>query len=345
MSSSANNAIITKAKSMYGKFLQPEDYNRMAKLKSIPELVQYLQKQPQYQQVLKDVQPITVHRGHLESLIRKNRVEQIIRLIKMVYSKDKEFYMLDVVHQENEIILSVLRMIISEEGSDISGTIPFFYNVPTEIDFSQLLNVKTFDDLLNAVQGTTYYQLLKPFYVKNKEQIRYIDIEHALEVYLYDNVFKTIDRHYSGKLKKDLEHLFSLRIDLANITKIYRLKKFYNADPLTIRNVLVDDYAKMSKKTIDKLVMVENPDDLLGTFDKKGHFPVADEEDYVYIEYYTGKIRFDLARRIMYFSTEVPEVYTAFTILSQFEQDNLTNIIEGIRYQITEQEIAQMLIY
>ncbi|QWB95690.1 V-type ATPase subunit [Mycoplasmatota bacterium] len=202
MGSKANNAIVTKAKSMFGKFLKPEDYMQMVKIQSIPELVKYLQRQPQYETVLKDVQPNTIHRGHLESLIRKNRVEQIVRLVKMVHSSDKDFYMLDVIQQENQVLLFIIRMIINQDVSDIRGTVPFFYSIPTTLDFSKLLNVKTLEDLMKAVENTPYEKILKPFYTSDVEQIRYIDIEHALEVYYYDLVFKTINKYYSGKLQK-----------------------------------------------------------------------------------------------------------------------------------------------
>ncbi|QWB95689.1 V-type ATPase subunit [Mycoplasmatota bacterium] len=130
-----------------------------------------------------------------------------------------------------------------------------------------------------------------------------------------------------------------------NITKIYRLKKFYHADPITIRNVLVDEYSKMSEKKLDELALIEDPDKLIDFIDKQHHFNVADEDDYVYIEYYTGKLRHEVARRLMYFSTNVPEIYAAFIFLSEFEVENLINIIEGIRYQVDEEEMKQMLIY
>lgn len=345
MGSKANNAIVTKAKSMFGKFLKPEDYMQMVKIQSIPELVKYLQRQPQYETVLKDVQPNTIHRGHLESLIRKNRVEQIVRLVKMVHSSDKDFYMLDVIQQENQVLLFIIRMIINQDVSDIRGTVPFFYSIPTTLDFSKLLNVKTLEDLMKAVENTPYEKILKPFYTSDVEQIRYIDIEHALEVYYYDLVFKTINKYYSGKLQKNLTKLAQLKIDLMNITKIYRLKKFYHADPITIRNVLVDEYSKMSEKKLDELALIEDPDKLIDFIDKQHHFNVADEDDYVYIEYYTGKLRHEVARRLMYFSTNVPEIYAAFIFLSEFEVENLINIIEGIRYQVDEEEMKQMLIY
>ncbi len=345
MGSKANNAVVTKAKAMFGKFLQPEDYDHMVKIKSIPELVKYLQRQPHYENVLKDIQPNTVHRGHLESLIRKNRVEQIIRLVKMVYTKDKDFYMLDVTQQENQVILLVIRMIINDEISEIRGNIPFFYNIPTQINFQKLVSVKSFDDLMKALEGTAYEKVLAPYHVHDIEQIRYIDIEHALEVYYYQLVHKTIDKYYSGTLKKDLTRLANLKVDLNNITKIYRLKKFYQADPITIRNILVSDFSSLSNKKLDELSMMENPDDLLQLIDKKHHFSQADEDDYTYIEYYTGTLRYNIAKRLLYFSTEVPVIYEAFIIISEFELENLTNIIEGIRYQIGENEMKQMLIY
>jgi V/A-type H+-transporting ATPase subunit C len=47
----------------------------------------------------------------------------------------------------------------------------------------------------------------------------------------------------------------------------------------------------------------------------------------------------------MYFATEVPKVFTAFMTLSDIQLENITNIIEGIRYQIPEHDMEQMLIY
>jgi V/A-type H+-transporting ATPase subunit C len=47
----------------------------------------------------------------------------------------------------------------------------------------------------------------------------------------------------------------------------------------------------------------------------------------------------------MYFATDVPKVFTAFLTLLEIQNDNLTNIIEGIRYQVSDVEMQQMLIY
>lgn len=71
MSSWANNAIVTKAKSMYGQFLKPADYDKLIKYHNLPDLVSFLKKHPHYQDILRDVSESTIHRGNLEALIKK----------------------------------------------------------------------------------------------------------------------------------------------------------------------------------------------------------------------------------------------------------------------------------
>ncbi len=345
MSNQANNAIITKAKSIYGNFLKADDYERLSKMHSVADVVSYLKKQKNYQMILRDVQEMTIHRGHLEALIRKNAFDHIFRLMKLVYSKDEEFYKLNIVHQENEILLSVMRTIISDDQEDAKGKVPYFFDVHTDLDLSKLLKATTYDEVLEAVENSDYYPILKKYYTKTKDNIRYLDIEHALEAYYYDEAFRRIENNYKGSLKKDLESIFETRIELSNIIKIYRLKKFYQADPVTIKSVIIKKHSRISERKLDEIINLPNPNLILKYLSVSEYSKFTNEKEYVYVEYYAGQIRFHLAKKYMYFSTDVPKVYQAFITLSDIEIENITNIIEGIRYQVDENEIRQMLIY
>ncbi len=341
----SNNAVITKAKSIYGHFLKAEDYERLIKMRSLPDLVSFLKKSVNYQEILYSVQEASIHRGQLELLIRKNAFEQILRLIKMVHSKDMEFYLLNIVQQETELILSTLRTIISMEFEDNIGKLPIFFEVHTKIDVHKMLKVQTYDDLLEAVKNSPYYQILRPYRTDDPEMIRYLDIEHKLEVYYYQEAFRRIEKHYSGQLKRDIEGIFQTKIELSNITKIYRLKKFYQATPQTIKDVLIKDHLRISERKWDEMINLTNPDQIVKYLSNSEYSKFVNEKDYVYIEYFAGKIRYDLARKYIYFASEVPKVFMAFVTLSQMEIENITNIIEGIRYQVDEVEIKTMLIY
>jgi V/A-type H+-transporting ATPase subunit C len=345
MSSWSNNALISKAKSMYGQFLKPSDYEKLIKYHSVSDLVAFLKKHPNYQNILKDVSETAIHRGNLEALIKKNAFDNVLKLMKSVYSKDAEYYELNIVKQENEIILSVIRTFISDEIEDNKGKIPYFFDTHSEIDIKKILKVESFDALIEALEDTPYGKILKPYNTKNKDNIRYLDIEHALESYYYDQAFMRIENNYKGKLKKDLEAIFQTRIELSNIIKIYRLKKFYQSDPVTIKSVLVRKHSRINERRIDEMIALKDPDQILGYLANSEYQMYKNDKDYVYIEYYAGQIRYDLAKKFMYFSTEVPKIYTAFITLAEIEIDNITNIIEGIRYQVSEIEMKQMLIY
>ncbi|MCF7930154.1 MAG: V-type ATPase subunit [Acholeplasmataceae bacterium] len=345
MSSWANNAISAKAKSIYGNFIKPEEYEKMAKFRSLSDFVGFLKKHENYREILKDVQESSIHRGNLEGLIQKNAFNQIIRLIKQVNTKDLEFYELDIVRQENEVILSAIRAMISEKFDENKGKVPYFFDIHTSIDLALVLKATNFSELIESLQKTPYYMILKPFDTRNKENIRYLDIEFALEDYYYDEAFRRVEKHYKGSVLKDLKSIFQTRIELSNIIKIYRLKKFYQADPATIKSILIKKNTRINEKKIDEIINLQNPDAILKYLSQSEFSRFTSDKDYVYVEYYAGHIRYDLAKKFMYFSTNVPKIYLAFVTLSSFEVENLTNIIEGIRYQINENEIKQMLIY
>ncbi len=345
MSSWANNTIITKAKSIYGNFIKPDEYEKMAKFKSLADLVGFLKKHENYRVILKDVQEGSIHRGNLEGLIKKNAFDQIIRLIKQVYTKDLEFYELDIVHQENEVILSSLRTMISDEVEENKGKVPYFFDIHTTIEMSLILKATNFHELLEALWNTPYYQILEPYDTRSNGNIRYLDIEFELEDYYYDEAFRRIEKYYKGSVLKDLKSIFQTRIELSNIIKIYRLKKFYQSDPATIKSVLIKKHTRISEQKIDEIVNLQDPDAILKYLAQSEFSRFKSDKDYVYVEYYAGRIRYDLAKKFMYFSTDVSKIYLAFVTLSNFEVENLTNIIEGIRYQVDENEIKQMLIY
>lgn len=345
VSNLANNAIISKAKSIYGTFLKSDDYDKLIKMTNLPEVVTYLKRHPYYESLLLDVVPSTIHRGQLEALIRKNAFDSILKLIQSVYSNDKSYYALSIVKQENELILSVIRTIISDDVVSIRGKVPYFFDVHTNIDLKKLLQSETFDELMDAVKDTEFEPILKPFYTKNKDMIRYLDIEFALEQHYYDEAFKRIDQNYKGKINQQLKDIYYTKIELQNITKIYRLKKFYHADPLTIKQLLNTRQSRMRPQKIDELIGLKDPNTILSYLSKSELHYYKNDKDYVYIEYFAGKIKYDLAKKHMYFTNEVPLFYTAFVTLTDLQVDNLTNIIEGIRYGVFESELKQMLIY
>ena len=82
----------------------------------------------------------------------------------------------------------------------------------------------------------------------------------------------------------------------------------------------------------------------MGLLARSPYAKYVDNADYTYIEYTVSSIRYRLSRRFMVFATGAPTVVASFMVLSNLERENITNIIEGIRYGVSPEEIEKILI-
>lgn len=345
MGSWAANAIVTKAKSIYGNFLKPENLIELSKKQSLAEVAGYLKNQINYQDTLADVQESSIHRGQLEELIKKTNFNHTLKLVKFVELKDKSFYKLNLIQREIELILATIRQVISGNVEIAIAEFPTYFIRHASFDIAKLSQVRSYAMLLEAVKGTRFYDVLKPFEEEENNLIRYSKIEHQLDACFYDCVFERINENYSGRLKKEIETIFMTKIELSNIVKIYRLKKFYNADPEDIKDLLILKHSRMSDKKINEIIVLPDADLVLHYLERSDYSRFMDEQDYVYIEYYAEKMKYNLAKRYMYYSNEAPNVYSSLLILAEIERENIFHIIEGIRYNLDENEIRKMLIF
>lgn len=345
MSNWASNAVITKAKAIYGNRLSIDDYNELLKKKTVGDVAEYLKNTPKFKSMLQDIQESSIHRGQLEELIKKANFDYIIRLIKFVEIKDKKFFEMNIIRREMDIIFSVIRSIISGGYQIAIAELPVYFVRHASFDIMEITKSKSIQELLQTIQNTPYYDLLLPFQSQTPEEIDYSQVEHVLREYFYDTAFERIKQNYKGKTRKELEHIFLSSIELQNVIKIYRLKKFYHATNEEVMKTLLLKYSRMSPSKIQELLSLENPDDLLKYMQQSEYKQYIDEDDYIYIEYVADQIEYRLAKRYMNYSFTAATVFASFVILSEFEQQNIFNVIEGIRYGLDENEIRKMLIY
>jgi len=341
----AGNAVISKAKSMYKDRLKPEDYEELLKLNTIADVVAYLKRNNKYANTLNDVYENAIHRGQLEELIRKSYFFNVAKIVSFVSTKDRKFYELDMIKREIEIVLSSLRSIISGDIKSSVRDLPLFFRKHASFDIEKVTKSLTFRDLLFSLKDTRYHDILQPFYRDDPMMIKYSDIEHQMMAKYHNIVIERINQYFRGKVRRRLMDIYQTKVEVDNVIKIYRLKKFYDADEEEIWKAMITDHIRMSKEQLRALIELKNPNDVLKVISKSQYQDYIDEDDYVYIEYQAERIKYHISKRYMYFSTEPAIVYTVFIFLNEIEQANVFNIIEGIRYDISKADIKRMLIY
>ncbi len=345
MSNYAGNAIITKAKAIYGNRLKPEDYQELLKFNSVPELTGYLKRNNKYSNTLKDVDENSMHRGQLENLVRKSYFDNLVRIVKFVGTDDRKFYELDMIRREIDIVLSSIRSIISDNIESSIRDLPLFFTKHASFDLEKITKAMSMRELLIALKDTRYHDIVAEYYTNDSAEIRYTDIEHGLYVQYHKIVIERINKYYKGKTHRILMDIYQLKIEIENVIKIYRLKKFYNASTTDILKSIITENIRMSDNKLIELINLKNPDEILNVLSKSEFSKFKDSDEYIYVEYQAGKIKHNMAKRFMYFSYSPPIVYSVFLFLNEIEMSNIFNIIEGIRYDIAKEDIRRMLIY
>ncbi len=345
MGNFAGNAIIAKAKAIYGNRLKPEDYDELLRLDTISEIFVYLKKNGKYIDTLGDVRDTDIHRGQLEDLINKSYFIMLTRINKFVNTSDRRFYQLDMIKREIDIVLSSLRSVISGDISTSIRDLPIFFKEHASFDIELLSKSLSMKEVLNVLKGTRYFDLLEPYNTDDPGVIPYQEIEHDIWNMYHKIVIDRINRYFRGKELANLMDIYQTKVEIENIVKIYRLKKFYNADEKTILSSLITDKIRMSKAKLMELALAKNAEDVLKALSDSDFSEYEDEDGYIYIEYFAEKINYHIAKRYMFFSTSPAIVYSTFIILNEIERSNIFNIIEGIRYNVDKEDIRKMLIY
>lgn len=345
MSDQSSLAMAAKAKAMYGKHLKSDDYTELLRKKTVQEIAGYLKNETAFKSVLKGINEFSIHRGHLEMLIRQTFYLDFLELIRYGQSKKDHFYEYGVLMIEIKQILMSIRLISETDKTNQIAQLPIFANRMISFDVEELIKVNTFDELLSVLKNTPYYSILKPLKPRSVLDIDYANFEIVLKAYYYKRVYEIIEQEFTGKDKKDIRDLFDTQIELENITKIYRLKKYYNASPSEIKKVLNPTYKRISKNDLDEWIDTLDAQAFLHAVNKNAYDIPTDAKEFQYIEYQTDAIMFDLNKRLMRFSTNPNIILVSYLSLLDIEIRNIIDIIEGIRYKVENDKIAKLLIY
>lgn len=345
MPNNASGALTAKAKAMFGKRIKPEDYQTMLQKKSVSEIASYLKNETYFSKVLEGINEKAIHRGQLEALIRLDLFERFCSLMRYANTKDDKFYQYGIIETEIAQILACIRSFESNDKIHFISKMPTYLELHTTIDIGALANIHSFDDLLEFLKNTEYGKILSPFRFVNIDEFDFTACETALRNYYYGKVLGLIDNGFSGKTKQDIRDIFLTQVELENITKIYRLKKYFNAPSSEIKKLITPIYLRFSKKDLDDLIDHCDADDLFAHLEKSAYKNYTDNQRFVYIEYHTKKISYNINKRHLAFSNNPDIVLLAYMVLSETEIQNIIDIIEGIRYKITPEKIGRILIY
>lgn len=342
------NAISAKVKAIFGNRLKEEDYKILINKKSVVDIATYLKNETYYRYVLKGINEKAIHRGQLEELLHKDIFDQYFRLLRYANHSTSSFFQYYIKRIE---IKQILACIQAFHYPDDEHKIYFISKIPTYIDrytsfnLNELANVHDFKALQKLLQPTDYFRLIEPFVVEDMEQFDHKGCEAKFDECFYNLILKMIDQNFSGRDHQAAKDIFLTQIELDNISKIYRLKKYFNYTGEMILPLLIPLYHHIPKKKMQDLIYNLEPEKILETLKDSYYRNYFQEDKFQYIELRQKSIMYYLNKKHLAFNNNPQIVLLTFMMYKDLEVHNLVEIIEGVRYQLPPERIAKLLIY
>ena len=345
LSTLSSNVVLAKARAMYGRRLTDEDYAAMLKFRTVGEVASFLKKSSRYSMELASVDESTVHRGYLELLLRQKLFDDYASLCRYELTIGEQFSKYIIKKGEIEELLSCLRLLHAGRLRESLLSFPSFFTKYIHFDLYALAKVSDYDEFLEALSGTEYRGILEKFHPKKGKLLDFTAIENALYTNLYQEFFSIIRHHAPRATRKELLDLLGSYIDLENVTRIVRLKHFYNSSPEAIRSVLLPFSYHISDKLQNRMLNADTSDDVKKILREDSNYRRSmtryEERN---IDEIAIRVRFDQCLRALRFSIHPPVVMLTYLFLSEIELQNIINIIEGIRYKLPSKEIMELLV-
>ncbi len=338
----STNALSAKVKTIYGNRITSEKFRDLSTSPSLVEVITYLKSETTYKSILHDIPIGEIRRRQLEELLKMEYFQTIDRLLRYVPKKQKSFYYQEVQLVETMLLLDKVVHIIIKDTHDFTMYLPAYLYKKLSFNMYELLNIETYTELVEYLRNTKYYKVLRKHNIETMND--YELLEKSMMEFYYDCYSKAIKDSFSKKVQKELLELLYTSIELKNINKIYRLKKYYEMSNDEIINKLSMQYTRLSKEFMSKLITSKDAKEFLKILNTSKYQVYSDDKDYVYIEYSTDNILYHVAKRKLRFNQEAPIVFMTYCILKKIEIDNLKHIIEGVRYQKDSDEIERLLI-
>lgn len=342
-----SNALMAKARAMYGKGLRAEDYAELLKKNSVADVFSYLKNETCYGDTLSPFSENTIHRGQLEGLLNRDAFEMYMRLCKfesICCGGQEKFYDYIVRRIEISQILYCLRLINAKTKDVYIKALPTYFMNYASFDLIALAKTQTVAELLQVIADTPYAKIISGVPVDSDGRIDYGRCEQLLYSYHYKAAVKEAKESFSEDTAKELAESIRTVLRTKNIITIFRLKANFNEDGRAIMARLITEGNSKDIKLYERLCSSESKEDFIKILKELPAYRKYDLKPDSTLEKTLEKAVNDNFKKKIRLSAKTPSVFYSLIYLSETEIKNITTIIEGRRYNTFPKEIESLLV-
>ena len=340
MSQSAN-AVLARVRSMYGKRLTANDYSNLLSCTGNAEIANYLKTRTSYADIFSPTAGLETTTESVEFALKKEYAQRLQKICSFERMIHDPFYDYFVLKSDIELIMDAARTLVSTASLARVYVPNDFFRNRSAIDSQKLYNAKTASELIEALSHTRYYATAKKF-IGVDGMFHFSDVEMHL-MRFYANTAKRLGKKLPKDGARELEQIIDLEIDSFNIASIYRLKKLGTKKEWILAR-LIFDHGTISKSKLLGLLEADSDHTFVELLSKTKLGYHITLSDLVYPESVFEKNIYRTHKRLLRFSSNPDIVFISYMNLLNTEMANITHIVEGKRYKMTNEQILPFLV-
>lgn len=323
--------INAKLKGMYSKRITKTDLEDLVKQNSLKNAVLLLKTKSE---IFKNSDE-NIDRLEIESLLEKDQINNILKIEKLLDHKDLETFKMFLSKYEIKCVKSMFRKLFSDDKTNdiiVQNVKNWTQNVFEDI--KGIETVENFYEFFEAIKRMKYNKILKKY--QKQEDINVFEVENEMDKLYFETLYDTI------KKEANLKKIIGSEIDLLNVLWIFRIKKYYNFEIQKLESILIKRYYKLNPKILNKLIDINSFEELKEVMQETVYKSVfTDEED---LEENIDRYLYNINKKIFRNDTMSMAYIWGYINMVEYENNDIINTIEGIRYNMEKKEILRRLV-
>ena len=333
----AYSGIVTKIRAMESKLLTDQDFETIAGLKSVPEVIEYLKEKLAYTDYLSQMDISLYHRGNVEKILRQSLYNDYTKLFRFAGMQQKKFLKLYWKQHEVMLINYCLRIVFNhyEKPFDLDYSKEIFDRY-SQISIDRLITSRNIEELVDNLKDTEYYAPLKK--IRDSEAGSLFDYDLALDLYYFSTLWKKEKRLLKGNEKELFTRDCGTKMDLLNLQWIYRAKKYYHLVPPDIYSLTIPIQYRLKHDEFKALVEAPSVEEYVKLVEETyyaKHYDIGNERTLEQMYRDTQRVLYLADRRRNPYSVAAINTYL---FLKEEEIYKLTTALECIRYGLSSRE-------
>ena len=345
MESRASNSVMTRARAKYGMSLSAADFDALAGLSSLSEVVAYLRTRthfaPYFEKLSSDP---SLSRIKLETALKTAFTVEAQRLCGFEKNVGSTILRYISLSHETELLLDYIINLSHGTPEKMILKAPSGHTSNSKIDFSRLFQINNIPELLKYLQKTRFSKLAAVLPKSNEGRFDISLIESTIERIKYRLVFDIINRSFPSETAKTLSQGILMRIELTDFNMIYRAKKYYGLSESSIRSNMIGYHCLLPSKTAESIISAPTAEDALKILKSSRYASKIKRHGIEDVKLFCKKAAMDSEIKQIHFSADPAVVLSAYLHIFEAECNNVIKIIEGISYKLPKEEILSNLI-